>query len=396
MTSAAPDIVARMASAMERQSATMISEIHQHMGETVPRLDLAERPELGGVIEASSRASFQVMTSALRTGDAPTAMPAAAIAEAEVCARLEIPLEDLLHTYRIAHAQLWELAIESVESVVDASAEDRAEALRLFARVFYAYLDLATAELGDAYSSARTVDGEARRLEAVRAVLEARAESLAGLAYDLKREHTGLVAWGRAPLEALELAIGERSGLSLRLGGGLAWGWVQVELDATELVPRLPEGTALAIGERCAGAQGFRRSHSQAQRAHGVAARTDERIVRYRDVALEAFAIEAGPGARDFVLEELSPLLGDDRHSPRLRETLAAYLESGQSAASAAAMLGESDRTTAYRVRSLEERLGFPVRERATELGIALRWARFLGISTLNLRERATSGAEDG
>jgi hypothetical protein len=31
-------------------------------------------------------------------------------------------------------------------------------------------------------------------------------------------------------------------------------------------------------------------------------------------------------------------------------------------------------------VRSAEERLGLPVRERAAELALALRWARLLGL----------------
>jgi PucR C-terminal helix-turn-helix domain len=379
LVTSAAEIVASIVEALESRGAAVLDETHARMAEVVPALDIAAHPELAAVVEASSRASLEVMLAALRGGRPPTAMPPAALAEARVCAALGIPVGDLLQTYRRTHADTWEAAIEQVEAA-DARAEDRAEALRVFARVLYGYLDLASASLPEEHRRAavtRAADAGRRRLDAVRAVLSGGARELRGIAYDLRREHVALIAWGDAPEEALAAAASAPS-LVVAVDDGLAWGWAGAAVGSDGLADRLPGATSLALGEPGRGAGGFRSSHEQAARAQAVAARTGARVARYREVALEAFALAEPAEARGFVVAELGPLLGDDPHAPRLRETLAAYLASGQSAATAAARLRISDRTAAYRVRAAEERLGHPVHARAAEIAVALRWARLL------------------
>jgi hypothetical protein len=381
--STAAEIVASIVEALETRAGAVLADTHRQMGEVVPALDIAAHPELAAVVEASSRESLEVVLEALRGGRPPSAMPPAALAEARVCAALGIPVEDLLQTYRRTHADTWEAAIAQVEAA-DARAEDRAEALRVFARVLYGYLDIASVALPEEHrraARARAADAGRRRLDAVRAVLAGSARELRGIAYDLGREHVALVAWGDAPEEALAAAAGGAEtgpSLSVALDDGLAWGWTGAGVETDGLAERLPAATALALGQPGQGADGFRSSHEQAARAQAVAVRTGARIARYGEVALEAFALAEPAEARAFVLAELGPLLGEDPHAPRLRETLAAYLSSGQSAAAAAARLGISDRTAAYRVRAAEERLGRPVHARAPELAVALRWARLL------------------
>jgi DNA-binding PucR family transcriptional regulator len=75
------------------------------------------------------------------------------------------------------------------------------------------------------------------------------------------------------------------------------------------------------------------------------------------------------------VEEQLGPLLGDDRESARLLETLAAYLEEHASPRHAAVRLGVHENTVAARIRTAEARLARPLRGRTTELLVALRLA---------------------
>ena len=105
-------------------------------------------------------------------------------------------------------------------------------------------------------------------------------------------------------------------------------------------------------------------------------------MTTFADVALLALTLQDPTLAREFVRCELGPLAGDDTRSQLLRETLRAYFDAGQNAAAAAAALGVHERTVTYRLRSIEERLGRPLRTRRDELGVALRLAPVvLGLS---------------
>jgi len=95
----------------------------------------------------------------------------------------------------------------------------------------------------------------------------------------------------------------------------------------------------------------------------------------YRDISLMALTLHDPESARTFVVEELGELAGDGPKATLLRETLSAYFAAGQNAAAAAAALQINDRTVAYRVRSAEAQLGFPIGTRRDELGVALRLA---------------------
>ena len=87
-----------------------------------------------------------------------------------------------------------------------------------------------------------------------------------------------------------------------------------------------------------------------------------ERLVAiYDDVSLEALALRNERPAQDFVTRELGPLLGGDKRTRTLLETLTAYVSSGWSTASAGARLGVHERTIGYRVATVEQRLGRPL-----------------------------------
>lgn len=79
------------------------------------------------------------------------------------------------------------------------------------------------------------------------------------------------------------------------------------------------------------------------------------------------------------MVAELGPLGEADARTELLRLTLRTYFDTGQNAAATAARIRVHERTVAYRLRSIENRLGFPITERRDELSIALRLAEVLG-----------------
>ena len=103
-------------------------------------------------------------------------------------------------------------------------------------------------------------------------------------------------------------------------------------------------------------------------------------VTEYADVALEALVLRDSQALRDFVHREIGPLNGTDQRSTVLRETLRAYFATGQNGASTAHVLGIHERTVAYRLRSIEERLGTTVQKRRDELSAALRFRALLQV----------------
>lgn len=99
---------------------------------------------------------------------------------------------------------------------------------------------------------------------------------------------------------------------------------------------------------------------------------TGERLTSYADVAMESVFATDLQAARDLVAQQLGPLLGDPRQDI-LCDTLRAYFASGCNAVATGASLQVHERTVAYRLRSIEERLGVTVIDRQVELIVALR-----------------------
>lgn len=138
-------------------------------------------------------------------------------------------------------------------------------------------------------------------------------------------------------------------------------------------------GTFLALGDVGQGIEGFRLSHRQAWQAYRVSRLHPKPIVRYADVALESLLLRDRRAVRDFVKRELAALDETDTRADVLRATLEAYFRCGQNAASTAQAIHVHERTAAYRLRSIESRLGVTISARRDELAVALRLANLLG-----------------
>ncbi len=99
--------------------------------------------------------------------------------------------------------------------------------------------------------------------------------------------------------------------------------------------------------------------------------------VWYDDVVLEALAMHDLPATRAFVLDELEPL-GDVLDPDNvLIETLRTYFEVGENAVVTAQRLGVHSRTVAYRLRSVESKMGAEGMSR-DELPTALRLVKLV------------------
>ena len=96
-------------------------------------------------------------------------------------------------------------------------------------------------------------------------------------------------------------------------------------------------------------------------------------MTTYRSAGLASALCAEPEAARRFSRAELLGLDGDDPAAERLRQTLTAYLEEGNSPVRAARRLGVHEKTVVYRVRKAEELLGHPVAGRRAELELALR-----------------------
>jgi DNA-binding PucR family transcriptional regulator len=150
------------------------------------------------------------------------------------------------------------------------------------------------------------------------------------------------------------------------------------ELDAIVEWQRTREDGEAAFGEPAVGLTGFAASHRQALEARTIAAATGQGVVRFADLRLLAAVLRDGELAKEFVERELGEL---DRPSGRMRElraTLRAYLEHGQSIATAAALRRRDRKTIVRQLRAAERLIDRTVTDRSDELLVALRIAEIL------------------
>jgi DNA-binding PucR family transcriptional regulator len=116
----------------------------------------------------------------------------------------------------------------------------------------------------------------------------------------------------------------------------------------------------------------------EAQRVARLAA-SPAPVTSYRSVALASALCADVEVARRFSRAELGPLDAPTPAAARLRETLTAYFEEGNSPVRAARRLGVHEKTVVYRVRKAEAALGHAVADRRAELELALRVRLLLG-----------------
>lgn len=329
--------------------------------------------------------------------------PDAAVAFARELVRRGLPLDALLRSYHIGHATFFARWTAEVHAALQDPA-DVVQVVEEAALATFAFVQALDAGLVRRWTDERerwVRTTAAARTETVRELLagEETDPVAAGrtLGYDLGHVHTAFVVWepddagpAAAPDPgAVERAAGAvadalhgRHRLIVPLQGHLAAGWVDGG-DPAGLAPdqRTHDalaGTLVAVGSSAAGLDGFRRSHDEAMDARRVAQLSGRRagsVVPYASAAVAAMASTDLDRARAFVDAELGSIAADDDEARRLAATLHAYLEEGLSPRRTARRLGVHENTVANRLKTVEGRLGHPVKARITELLVALRLA---------------------
>lgn len=373
-----------IAEALEEQLDALVDEMLERMRAEIPGFTDFENPELDDATRRSAYANVRAGLSSLVAGrDIAGLAPAEAEEGARRAARLGFELPQLLQTYRVGHAVAWEHALGQIDAL-ELDRRTRSEMLRLASRHLFAYVDAVVPLVTDVYTRERDAllrSGEHRRRRVLRDLLDGSRTEADELGYDLRDHHVGAVAWGTHAEEALR-ALGRHLGgpsLVVAADDEFAWAWFtpgapdgpEWGREVAAFTP--PAGTAIALGAVGPGVDGFRRTHREAQRAYLVARHRPAAVTRFDDVVIETFAIRDETAARELVARELGPLAGADNRSATLRDTLRAYFETSSNASAAAALLGVNDRTVAYRLRGIEDLLGYPVSTRSLELRLALR-----------------------
>lgn len=311
-----------------------------------------------------------------------------ALEEARVAAQAGVELTDLLLTRRIGQVVLWNWILETAVRIVPEGPRQIA-VLKQAAEYHFAWNDRITHDVVATYEQEKSAyffhSRDRQRRAVVTDLLNKVPTDTDQLGYNLKVDHLAVVVWGSAPRVALKslAALFDASLLVVEGTGGTSLAWLgssrlceSFEQQFATFHP--PAATFVAVGGPLNGIEGFRRAHRQAWQACRVGRLRSEPVTRYRDVALESVVLRDAPAARDFMMSELGPIGDDDPRTQLLRETLKAYFDTGQNAAATAVRIRVHERTVAYRLKSIEERLGFPINNRRDELAVALRLADVL------------------
>jgi hypothetical protein len=340
------------------------------------------------LIDAGGRDATASILDAIRAGlttgrDTPAHLPPGAVHQAAIAAAEGIPWATVTRTHAVTHAVVWEHLIAQLARW-ELDAQRSAALLQVVSRYLFDLIDHVTTGLAEVYAGERerlVRDSECRKAGLVRDLLAGLPVAPGQLAYELRSEHIGAIAWGAEPGAAVAQLAAE-TGLRLLTvagGGDVVWAWlggqptIAARTARALAAVRLPPETCVALGDAGAGPEGFRATHRQANEARRVALLRPRPLTRYDEVALESLALQDVPLARAFAERELGPLGAPDERAAALRETLRAYFTTGQNASAVAAMLGIHERTVSYRLQSAGERLGRPVAARRDELALALR-----------------------
>ncbi|EGD55986.1 PucR family transcriptional regulator [Gordonia neofelifaecis] len=343
--------------------------------------------------------------------------PTAAVEYALRLAQREIPSNALVRAYHMGQ----NYSLQVIYRIITEMNLPAQEALDLTAAVsesIYRYIDWITGYVFEAYENERRrwagVNGTA--LTTTVHNLLASPESSADeferdTAYRLDRVHQSAVLWidDRSGVELAELdRIARRAAVASRSDGpplvtpvdrSTVWVWVpypgprprarSAESSSGLVFDRLPTGVRAAVGQRCSGAAGFRRSHEQALAALRVASvpgsPTGARI-GYDDpgIAVSALLGQDVDTTAAWVREVLGDLASDSPATAPLRETLAVFLATADSHVRTAARLNLHRNTVKYRVDKALSMIGAE-RDRL-DLAVSLTACELLGSLVLAAR----------
>ena len=325
---------------------------------------------------------------------------------ATVQAQLRIPQKAMQRSYRVSFFTMWEAWNQRLRAVIrerGIDGEEAADAQQLLTQTILGYQDFVATQVAETYTRDYEALNRSRahmRRSLVRDVLRGEDDALsvshvAILSYELGNNHLAVLLPSLAEGLAAQLAVGLRSETfcqctlvyPLNLSSTVVWlgkigDWRPAAIDAVEAVLK-KAGIPGVIGNAHGGIDGFRltlREAEDAERIRGAwADGPGSDIVRHSDVELEILLMQNPELARSFVQSELGSLSWDTAEAARLRETLEASFRFGSHVA-AAEHLQLHEHTVRNRLHKAEEILGHSLQERRTELQVAARLVRLLGV----------------
>lgn len=333
-------------------------------------------PEYLAGMRAAVTEAVEYAIAGIEKGVSPNEpVPTAAVAQARRSARAKIPLDTVLRRYAAGDRLLAEFIREGADEVPR-------EAMRETLRAQGARADHIMAAIASEYE--REIERIRRspneRLgERVRQLLAGEANGDLGVAYTLDAWHVGLIAIGTGAEAAIARLAARLEAEALVVAaddeGCTIWAWLgRRQQPATpDLVAAWAgDGVSLALGEPRRGIEGWRLSHREAQAARQVMLLGAEPLVCARDVLVVAAVLQDDALAAALVATYLEPLRGRGDMEAVLRETIRAYFNAGQNAATAAAVLQVNRHTVERRIRGIEDKLGQQINACRGPLEVAL------------------------
>jgi hypothetical protein len=194
-----------LAQRLEEEIDELVETMLPRMRAEVPDFDVGLRPELRDAERASIYGNFRAILGALGGDRTQPDAPAEAMEEARVTARAGVPLESLLHTYRVGHAVVWERALDIAEELAP-DGRSRHAVLKIGSRWLFSYVDAVARHVTIEYTRERDRimrSSIERRVQLVRDILDGAAIDAGELGYDLDAEHLALVVQGSGRRAAL-------------------------------------------------------------------------------------------------------------------------------------------------------------------------------------------------
>jgi GGDEF-like domain/PucR C-terminal helix-turn-helix domain len=292
--------------------------------------------------------------------------PPALLAQARLAARNKVTLDMVLRRCFAGQAVIADFIVEEAQSSAPLAGTQLQRLLRAQAAAFDRLVAEVTEEYANESGNSSKSSAE-RRAGQVKRLLAGEPIDTAGLGYDFEGHHLGLVASGTNAAEVIrELSASLDRQILLISDTSNVWAWLggRHRLDSAEIQRQIhssasrPLHASLAVGECETGLGGWRLTHRQAGAALPVGLRRGDGVVRYRDVALLASALQDDLLATSLRQLYLAPLERVRDGGASLRETLSVYFAVERNVSSAASQLGVARETVANRLRMVERLLG--------------------------------------
>jgi hypothetical protein len=366
-----------------RQLRERRAEIEETIFARLPALDL-NSDELAHGCREAVRSCLELVTLVFEqegSWDDLPLVPLAAVMQARRVARSGRALSTVLQKYIGGYGVLWDVILEEAEYAPLSNAE-RSELLRVASVRLTSVAQQVLPVIAATYAGERVRRPQSRdeRISGiVRAVLQGTRVNTEELGYDVQGGHVGMVATGADAMEAVGTLARKLDRWLLRVPqeDGVVWAWLSGNEPIQQAM--LPDmgpvssGLRISCGEPASGQSGFCITHRQAEAAMQVALYQRQLVTRYADVLLLVPAVEDEQCGDSLISIYLAPLEGSQEKNPSLKDTLEAYFAAELNTTATAARLKVDRRTAMTRLRTVEERLGFPIYKRHAELELALR-----------------------